>query len=82
MLQREELELLRRRITFITYVIIAALLVLTFGYWNAQVVQSGYYQQRAMRIESVKFRCWRRAGASTIANIASSPTIALPITSS
>jgi penicillin-binding protein 2 len=47
MLQREELELLRRRITFITYVIIAALLVLTFGYWNAQVVQSGYYQQRA-----------------------------------
>ena len=47
MLQREELELLRRRITFITYSIIAALLVLTFGYWNAQVVQSGYYQQRA-----------------------------------
>ena len=47
MLQREELELLRGRITFITYVIIAALLVLAFGYWNAQVVQFGYYQQAA-----------------------------------
>lgn len=47
MLQREELELLRGRITFITYVIIAALLVLAFGYWNAQVVQYGYYQQAA-----------------------------------
>jgi penicillin-binding protein 2 len=47
MLQREELELLRGRISFITYVIIAALLVLAFGYWNAQVVQFGYYQQAA-----------------------------------
>src|SRR5438552_9921485 len=47
MLQREELELLRWRIGFIAYVIVGALLVLVFGFWNAQVVQVGYYQQRA-----------------------------------
>src|SRR2546423_13897372 len=47
MLQREELELLRWRITFIGYVIVALLLVLGFGFWNTQVVQFGYYLQRA-----------------------------------
>src|SRR5215471_8151877 len=47
MRQREELELLRRRISFIGYVIVAALLVLVFGFWNTQIVQSGYYQIRA-----------------------------------
>ena len=47
MLQREEIELLRWRISIIGYVIVAVLLVLGFGFWNAQVVQSGYYQQRA-----------------------------------
>jgi penicillin-binding protein 2 len=47
MLQREELELLRWRISIIGYVIVAVLLVLVFGFWNAQVVQVGYYQQRA-----------------------------------
>src|SRR5262252_8680297 len=47
MLQREEIELLRWRISIIGYVIVAALLVLAFGFWNAQIVQSGYYQQRA-----------------------------------
>ena len=47
MRQRDELELLRWRISFIGYVIVAALLVLAFGFWNAQIVQSGYYQQRA-----------------------------------
>src|SRR2546427_12498091 len=47
MRQREELELLRWRISFVAYVIIAALLVLVFGFWNAQIVQSGYYQLRA-----------------------------------
>jgi len=47
MLQREELELLRWRISFIGSVIAAALLVLAFGFWNAQIVQVGYYQERA-----------------------------------
>jgi penicillin-binding protein 2 len=47
MRQRDELELLRWRISFIGYVIASALLVLVFGFWNAQIVQSGYYQQRA-----------------------------------
>src|SRR5437667_7451733 len=47
MRQRDELELLRWRVSFIGYVIVAALLVLAFGFWNAQIVQSGYYQQRA-----------------------------------
>ena len=47
MRQRDESELLRWRISFIGYVIASALLVLVFGFWNAQIVQSGYYQQRA-----------------------------------
>src|SRR5262245_46884492 len=47
MLQREEHELLRWRIGFIGYVIVAALLVLAFGFWNMQIVQVSYYQQRA-----------------------------------
>jgi penicillin-binding protein 2 len=47
MLQREEHELLRWRISFIGYVIVAALLVLAFGFWNMQIVQVNYYQQRA-----------------------------------
>src|SRR5256714_9829671 len=47
MRQRDELELIRKRISFIGYAIVAALLVLVFGFWNAQIVQSGYYQQRA-----------------------------------
>jgi len=47
MLQREELELLRWRISFIGSVIAASLLVLAFGFWNAQIVQVGYYQERA-----------------------------------
>jgi penicillin-binding protein 2 len=47
MRQRDELELMRWRISFVAYVIIAALLVLVFGFWNAQIVQSGYYQLRA-----------------------------------
>src|SRR5215831_3659060 len=47
MLQREEHETLRWRISFIGYVIVAALLVLAFGFWNMQIVQVSYYQQRA-----------------------------------
>src|SRR5207245_7421536 len=47
MRQREESELLRWRVSFIGYIIVAALLVLAFGFWNAQIVQSGYYQLRA-----------------------------------
>ena len=43
----EELALLRWRASFLAYCFIAILLVLAFGFWNAQVVQSGYYQQRA-----------------------------------
>lgn len=44
---REELELMRWRIGFIAYVIVAAMLVLAIGFWNAQVVQSDYYHRRA-----------------------------------
>jgi penicillin-binding protein 2 len=47
MRQRDEFELLRWRVSFIGYAIVAALLVLVFGFWNAQIVQSGYYQLRA-----------------------------------
>src|SRR5438046_7279533 len=47
MRQRDELELLRWRISFVGYIIAAVLLILVFGFWNAQIVQSGYYQQRA-----------------------------------
>jgi penicillin-binding protein 2 len=47
MQQREEVELLRWRLSFIGYGFVVTLLVLAFGYWNAQVVQSGYYQERA-----------------------------------
>jgi penicillin-binding protein 2 len=47
MRQRDEIELLRWRISFVGYVIASVFLVLAFGFWNAQIVQSGYYQQRA-----------------------------------
>jgi penicillin-binding protein 2 len=47
MLQREEHELLRWRISFIGYLIVAALIVLAFGFWNMQIVQVSYYQQRS-----------------------------------
>jgi len=47
MLQREEQDLLRWRINFVGYVIVAALLVLAFGFWNMQIVQVTYYQLRA-----------------------------------
>jgi penicillin-binding protein 2 len=47
MLEREEAALLRRRTSFIAYCFIAILLTLAFGFWNAQVVQSSYYEQKA-----------------------------------
>lgn len=47
MLEREEATLLRWRASFIAYCFIAILLVLGFGFWNAQVVQSSYYAQKA-----------------------------------
>ncbi len=47
MRQRDELDVLRWRVSFIGYVIALALLVLTFGFWNAQIVQSSYYQLKA-----------------------------------
>jgi penicillin-binding protein 2 len=47
MLQREEIELFRWRTSFIGYVVLVVLAVLLFGFWNAQVVQFDYYQQRA-----------------------------------
>ena len=47
MLQREEIALLRGRINFIGYVITAVLLILGFRFWNAQILQFGYYQQKA-----------------------------------
>src|SRR5438132_12535280 len=61
MRQRDELDLLRWRIRFVGYAIVAALLVLVFGFWNAQIIQSGYYQQRAEqnRIREIPLRAPR-----------------------
>lgn len=61
MLEREETALLRWRASFIGYCFIAILLVLAFGFWNAQVVQSGYYEQRAEenRIRQIPLRAPR-----------------------
>jgi penicillin-binding protein 2 len=61
MLQREEIDLLRWRISFIGYGFVAALLVLAFGFWNAQIVQSGYYQQKAdaNRVREIPLRAPR-----------------------
>jgi penicillin-binding protein 2 len=47
MQQREELELFRWRTSLIGYTILAAIAILLFGFWNAQLVQYDYYQQRA-----------------------------------
>jgi penicillin-binding protein 2 len=61
MLQREEIDLLRWRISFIGYGFVVALLVLAFGFWNAQIVQSGYYQQKAdaNRVREIPLRAPR-----------------------
>src|SRR5437899_6309191 len=61
MRQRDELDLLRWRIRFVGYAIVAALLVLVFGFWNAQIIQSGYYQLRAEqnRIREIPLRAPR-----------------------
>src|SRR5438046_7707061 len=58
MRQRDELDLLRWRIRFVGYAIVAVLLVLVFGFWNAQIIQSGYYQLRAEqnRIREIPLR--------------------------
>ena len=33
--------------SFISYVVVAAMLILVFGFWNAQIVQSDYYERKA-----------------------------------
>ncbi len=47
MQQREEFRLLRWRVKVLSYIVIAALLVLGFGFWNHQMVYSSYYADRA-----------------------------------
>src|ERR1051326_8596217 len=47
MQQREELLALKWRARFLSYVIVAALAVLVFGYWKHQMVDSGYYADKA-----------------------------------
>jgi penicillin-binding protein 2 len=47
MRQRDVLELLRTRINIVGYVIVAALGILTAGFWNFQLVQFAHYNQRA-----------------------------------
>ena len=61
MLDREESALLRWRASFIAYCFIAILLVLAFGFWNAQVVQSNFYEQKAEenRIRTIPLRAPR-----------------------
>jgi penicillin-binding protein 2 len=49
MRQRDELELLRWRIRFVGYFIAFAVLILTFGFWKHQMLQSTYYAQAAER---------------------------------
>ncbi len=47
MRQRDELHLLRWRIYFLCYGVVAALLILAFGFWEHQMVYSGYYADKA-----------------------------------
>src|SRR5215467_7448067 len=47
MQQREELQLLRWRIRFLCYAIIATCIILVFGFWRHQMVYSSYYADRA-----------------------------------
>jgi len=47
MRQREELIILRKRVSLLVYVIVSALLVLAFGFWDHQMVYSSYYADRA-----------------------------------
>ena len=82
MLQREELELLRWRISFIGYVIVAALLVLAFWFLErADRSSPATTSNGPNRIAFAKFRCLRRAAEFTIAIIGSLPTTVLPTTS-
>src|SRR6185295_8600524 len=46
---RDELELLRSRISILTYGVVAILCVLVFGFWKLQVVQSTHYADLAQR---------------------------------
>ena len=47
MQQRDELELLKRRIHIVGYAIIAVLATLTIGFWHHQIVESAYYSEKA-----------------------------------
>jgi penicillin-binding protein 2 len=47
MRQRDEQDLLQWRVSFVGYVIVAALLILAFGFWNHQIVHSTHYDQLA-----------------------------------
>ncbi len=47
MRQRDEQELLQWRVSFVGYVIVAALMVLAFGFWSHQIVHSTHYDQLA-----------------------------------
>ena len=42
-MQRDELDLLRSRMSLVAYAIVAALLVLVAGFWHFQMAQTGYY---------------------------------------
>src|ERR1044071_10403411 len=47
MQQREENRLLRGRVKFLSYAVLVALLILSFGFWNHQMVYSSYYADKA-----------------------------------
>src|SRR6476660_5570071 len=53
MQQREEVQLLKGRLQFLCYIIVGALLILGFGYWDHQMVYSRYYGDAAEK-NSVK----------------------------
>jgi penicillin-binding protein 2 len=47
MQQRDELDLLKRRINIVGYTIVLLLGVLTAGFWHAQIVESAHYIELA-----------------------------------
>src|SRR5579884_1142230 len=47
MQQREELQVLRWRIRFLSYIVVTAGVILIFGFWRHQMVYSSYYADQA-----------------------------------
>jgi penicillin-binding protein 2 len=46
-MRRDELESLRSRLSFVAYIIVAAMLILVAGFWHFQMAQTGHYVELA-----------------------------------